>query len=131
MPTLVVVEFTIDFGGEPQDVTITARGIADLAGLTRLSSEFKSDPRYRPGLMVLADYSDLDMSRLSDLDIEQVAVESVNRHDLRSRAVAIVASNLKTFVRVREGVAHLGGSREHRRAFTSLDAAVVWLREQS
>ena len=129
--TLVVVDFTIDFAGESQHVTITAWGIADLAGLRRLSCEFKSDPRFRPGLKVLVDYSDLDMSQLSALDLEQIGVESLNHHELRSSAIAMVASDLKTYVRVREGVAQLGGSREKRQAFTSLGAAALWLGEQS
>ena len=131
-PLAAGMEVTIEFGGDPQDVTITAWGVADVAGLRRLSAELKADPRYRAGLSILAVYSDLDMSGLSDLELAQVATESVERHwDLRPAALAIVATDLKTFARAREGVAHLGGSQEHRRAFTSLDAAVAWLREQS
>jgi hypothetical protein len=125
------VEFGFEYGGDPQDVTISASGVADLAGLRRLSADFKSDPRYRAGLVILADYSDLDMSGLSDLDIEQVAAATVqHQSDSSPGALAIVASNLQTFVRAREGIAHLGGSQAYRRAFKSHEEAMAWLREQ-
>jgi len=125
------MEFAIDFGGEPQDVAVTAWGIADPAGLTRLHTGLTSDPRYRAGLLILADYSGLDMSDLTDRDIERVAA-AIAESDWESppRAVAIVASNLPTFVPTRMMVAHLGGSLSHHRVFTSREAAVAWLREQ-
>jgi hypothetical protein len=125
------VEYTIEFGGDPQDVTLTTSGIADPQGLRRLSAELKSDPRYSPGLLILADYSALDMSGLSDREIEQLAVESVERTwDSSPRALAIVASELPTFARVREGVAFMGGLQANRRAFSSRAAAIAWLGEQ-
>lgn len=125
------MEFTIEFGGEPQDVTITTSGIADVEGSRRLSSALASDPRYCAGMLVLVDHSALEMSRLTDLDLERIAAGiSESDWNLPPRAVAIVASNVETHIRAREAVAHLGGSLSNRRVFSSREEALGWLREQ-
>jgi hypothetical protein len=49
------VRFGIEFGGEPQDVTIAIAGVADIATSLRLYIDLTADPRYRPGLLILAD----------------------------------------------------------------------------
>ena len=125
------MEFTIEFGGEPQDVTITSSGVADLAGLRRLDSELASHPSFRPGLLILFENSQLDMSALSESDVEWITAEIAQRDwDVPPRAVAIVAPNLDAFIGARHVVAHLGGSQSRRRVFTSRSAAIAWLREQ-
>jgi hypothetical protein len=125
------MEFTIEFGGEPQDVTVTTFGIADVDGSRRLYAALASDPRYRAEMLILADHSALEMSRLTDLDLERIAaVISESDWSLPPRAVAIVASDVETHVRAREAVAHLGGSRSNRRVFSSREEALAWLGEQ-
>ena len=49
------MRFGIEFGGEPQDVTIAIAGVADIATSLRLYIDLTADPRYRPGLLILAD----------------------------------------------------------------------------
>jgi hypothetical protein len=121
------MEFALEFGGEPQDVTVTATGIGDVAGLRRLVQTLAADERYQAGLLLLYEFSELDLSQLSDDDLEQVT-ESVMERDWKSqpRAVAIVAGT-KTIEMARLAIAHLGGSRSGRRLFTSRDDAVAWL----
>jgi len=125
------VEYTIEFGGDPQDVTITQRGAADLRSLQQFNAELTGDPRYRGGLLLLFENSDLDLSGLSDTELEQTAIDVIEQDwNASPRAVAIVALDPQTQAREREIVAHLGGSRSRRRIFTSREAAVAWLREQ-
>jgi hypothetical protein len=125
------MEFTIEFGGEPQDVTVTTFGIADVHGSRRLYAALASDPGYRSGMLILADHSALEMSQLSDLDLERIAaVISESDWSLPPRAVAIVAPDLESQTRAREAVAHLGGSRSNRRVFGSRDEAIAWLGKQ-
>jgi hypothetical protein len=121
------MEFAVEFGGEPQDVTVTASGVADAAGLRRFVQTLAADERYRAGLLLLYDFSDLDLSQVSDDELEQVT-ETVMERDWKSqpRAVAIVAGT-KTLEAAKLGIAHLGGSRSGRQLFTSLDDAVAWL----
>jgi hypothetical protein len=125
------VDFTIEFGGEPQDVTITTSGVADLAGSERLYAELVSDPRHRRGLLVLADHSDLDTSGLTDVDIERIAAAvSTTEWAAPPRAVAIVVSTARALEHARLGIAHMGGSRSNRRVFPSREQALAWLQAQ-
>jgi hypothetical protein len=121
------MEFAVEFGGGPQDVTVVASGVADVAGLRELVRSVGADERYRPGLLLLYDFTDLDLSVLSDRELEQVT-ETVMERDWLSqpRAVAIVGG-AKTLETARIGVAHLGGSRSRRQLFTSRDDAASWL----
>jgi hypothetical protein len=121
------MEFAVEFGGEPQDVTVTASGIADVAGLREIVTTVAADERYRAGLLVLYELSGLDMSGISDDELERVT-ETVMERDWRSqpRAVALVVGERAVEI-TRLGIAHLGGSRSRRRVFTSYDDAVAWL----
>jgi hypothetical protein len=121
------MEFAVEFGGEPQDVTVTASGVADVAGLRALVQRMAEDEGYRAGLLLLYDFRDLDLSELSDHGLEQV-MEAVMDRDWTSepRAVAVIAGP-KTIEMARLAVAHLGGSKSRRQLFTSHDEAVAWL----
>jgi hypothetical protein len=54
------MDFTIEFGGRPQDMTITTSGTADVAGFSRMNSALTSDPRFRSGMAILVELSALD-----------------------------------------------------------------------
>jgi hypothetical protein len=129
--TFAYVDFTIEFGGEPQDVTITTSGVADTAGCLGLYTRLASDPRHRRGLLILADHSTLDTSELTDLDIERIAAAvSTSEWHAPPRAVAILVASPRAVDQARLAIAHMGGSRSNRRVFTSHAEAVAWLREQ-
>jgi hypothetical protein len=121
------MEFAVEFGGEPQDVTVTASGVADVASLRRLVRTIAADERYRAGVLLLYEFGGLDMSQLSDRELELV-IETVMERDwkFQPHAVAIVAG-AKTIDMARLAIAHLGGSRSGRQLFTSSDDAVAWL----
>lgn len=125
------MEFAFEFGGAPQDLTITASGIADVAGYQRMYSELVADPRFRPGFLILVEQSALDLSHCSDDEIEQIAASLAER-DWRypPRAVAIVASTRESSEGARLGIVFLGGSHSHRRLFTSDEEALAWLSER-
>jgi hypothetical protein len=65
----VLVEYEITWGGDPEDASVTTRGMATVDGLNTWVQEALSDPRYRRGLRVLADYRQLDWSDLSSADV--------------------------------------------------------------
>jgi hypothetical protein len=126
-----MMEFTIEFGGDPQDVTVTFSGVADLAGFRRYGEAISSDPRFRAGLIFLVDASALDTSQMSSEHV-QAASEPVSERDWNHppRAVAIVAPDPRTFKDFGYARAHQGGSRSRRRVFRSQEAALGWLNEQ-
>ena len=67
------MEYTIEFGGTPQDVTITSSGLADAEGLVGLVRDLVSDPRFRPGMLMLEDVTALDVSKLKSADLRAQA----------------------------------------------------------
>jgi hypothetical protein len=126
-----MMDFAIEFGGEPQDVTVTQWGTADLKTLRQFNADLVAHPSYRGGLLILFENSSLDLSALTDNEVEQIAVDVIDRDwESPPQAVAIVAPDSQTHTREREIVAHLGGSQARRRVFTSHEDAVAWLREQ-
>lgn len=125
------VDFTIEFGGGPQDVTVTASGMADVAGFLRVNDKLKSDLRFRSDLAILYDFTELDMSRLSEGATEQVAGPITARDwDTPPGPVALIVSSPEARDWVRLAIAHLGGTKSGRRVFTSHEDALVWLGEQ-
>ena len=125
------MEFTIEFGGDPQDVTATFSGVADLAGFRRYSEELASDPRFRAGMMILVEASALDTSQMS-IESVQAASEPMIERDWKypPLAIAIVAPDPRTFEDASQSRAHQGGSGSNRRVFRSREAALSWLEEQ-
>jgi len=96
-----------------------------------MNAALTSDPRFRSGMAILVELSALDASGLSAGDIEQISAEIAERDwNFPARAVALVTPGSQTFERVRLAVAHLGGSKSHRRLFATRDEALAWLHEQ-
>jgi hypothetical protein len=123
--------FTLTFGGDPQDLTITLSGYADRVGLHRLNAELSADPRFLPGLAVLVDASALDTSHLTDEALADAAGLIVERDwETQPLAIAILAPDADTFATAARYRAHLGGSRSRREVFSNDVEAAAWLREQ-
>jgi hypothetical protein len=126
------MEFRIDFGGEPQDVTVTTAGRADLEGFERFNEALVSDPRYRPGMTILVDHSQLDASTLSPPEVEAVGDIVARVADrLGPSLVAIVSGDRVTFGQAGISVAYAPPERIRVRVFYTLDEAVEWLRSES
>jgi hypothetical protein len=123
--------FSFTFGGEPQDLTIILTGRADVPGLRRLNEALTHDPRFRAGLAILVDTSDLDVSGLTAEAIEVITEPVVERDwSALPLAEAIVAPNEATSATAALYRAFLGGSRSRRAIFASHEEATAWLREQ-
>lgn len=125
------MEFAIEFGGDPQDVTIRASGPADSAGYKLLSQQLVSDPRFRAGLAILVDNSALDSTPLSRGDLMEITEPIMERDwTFRPRAIAIVAPTPHTFDVADQTAAYMDVLECPRRVFRSRDEALAWLREQ-
>ncbi len=66
------MNWTIEFGGSPHDVVVTTHGVATRDGFVGFNTDLVSDPRWRPGMAVLLDHSDLDTSQLTGDDVEDI-----------------------------------------------------------
>ncbi|HEY4413071.1 MAG TPA: hypothetical protein VGN06_08755 [Gaiellaceae bacterium] len=125
------MEFSIEFAGDPQDVTVTVSGPGDLAGFALLNERLVSDPRFRAGLSYLIDFSELEVAELPQEDVEQIAgVGGESTWNYPPRAVAMVATNPTTRAQAQLAIAYMGGSKSGHRVFATREDAVAWLREQ-
>jgi hypothetical protein len=123
------MQFSIEFGGDPQDVTITATGAAEPAAFEQMNERLLADPRFRPGLSYLVDFSDLDAADLPHSDVEQIAARGTETTWLYPpRAVAVLAPDPRTFNQTQLAIAHMGGRKSGHRAFADLEDALDWLR---
>jgi hypothetical protein len=71
--SIYAVEYSITWGGDPEDVWMKTRGVVTVAELDAMVREAVADPRWRPGLNILVDHSDGDWSLMSLRDIEDRA----------------------------------------------------------
>jgi hypothetical protein len=63
------MEHQITWDGDPEDASVTTRGIVTVEGLDAWVREVLADPRYRPGFRVLVDYRQLNWGDLSPMDL--------------------------------------------------------------
>jgi hypothetical protein len=125
------MDFTIEFGGDPQDVTIALSGVATPEDFRHFNEARLSDERFRKGLVILLDASYLDTSQMSE-SMFQKAVEPMLERELNDPplALAIVAPDARTFKDAVLTRAHLGGRSSHRAVFVSRKEALFWLNLQ-
>ena len=125
------MEYAITWGGDPEDVCFTTRGLGsldDIAAMTRLAI---ADPRWRDGLNVLIDHTQSDWTAMTTE--EQSALVQLLKElgpAFGQQRVAVVFRNSKDFRTGRmiglpldRKVPWLG------HAFESLADARAWLRE--
>jgi hypothetical protein len=125
------MQYSFDFDGGPQDLTITVSGSVDALGIRDLVRDLTAHPEFRAGLMILADLSGLDTSNFTTEDYEQ-AEDAVAARDWQypARAVALVAPDPRTFSDATLYRAYVGGATSGREVFKSRDEATQWLQQQ-
>ncbi|MGH3071818.1 MAG: hypothetical protein ACRDNB_06055 [Gaiellaceae bacterium] len=122
------MEYTIEFGGAPQDVTITTSGSATAEGLIGFVTQLVASPSYRPGMLILVDHARLDARTLKAGDIRAMA-ETVVQLDARigPARVAIVVPNSLTFGYARMYELYADDAQVRSQVFYSRDEALGWL----
>lgn len=63
------MEYELIWGGDPEDARVNTSGVATIEGLNAWVQEGLSDSRYRPGMRILVDHSQLDWGNMSLEDI--------------------------------------------------------------
>ncbi len=122
------MEYSIQFGGMPEDVTITTSGLADADGLIGFVRDLVANPRFRPGMLILVDHMAIDASRLTGADVQaqaRVVVELAGR--LGRSKVAIVVPTPLTFGYARMYEHYAAETELESRVFYSRRDAVAWL----
>ena len=120
----------LTFGGDPEDALVTAHGKASVDELDRIFKDLLHDPRYRPGMLVLADHRDVDWSGLTHDHLRQ----RIDR--LEEDAELMVGSSFAVVLgqpldygiqRMLQALAESQRVEGDRRAFYSLEDARAWL----
>ena len=126
---MVPMEFQIAFPTDsPADLEIRISGVPTLAELELLNAALVADPRFRAGLRILVDVSELDSGGITGEDVETMSAPIVVRDwEYPPSAVAIVASGGANYDIIRLYRAHLGGSKSNRTVFQGREDALAWL----
>jgi hypothetical protein len=120
--------WTIEYGGDPQDVTVTTAGVATPREFCAMCADVAWDPRWRTGSTVLADHSALDVSGLNGGDVGAVANFIVGLDDhFRHSLWAVVVSDAYVEGLLAVLIGYLEPTELRARSFQSRDAAVEWL----
>src|SRR5687768_11903644 len=125
------MEFSFEFDGEPQDVTIVTSGTADVAGFKSLTAELVSHPGFRAGMAILVDNSALDETQMSERDALEAMQPMLERDwNFPPTAVAVVVSTPHSFERAGLAAEYMGVLKAPRGIFYSREEALDWLRRQ-
>ncbi|HEX5246168.1 MAG TPA: hypothetical protein VFW41_03465 [Gaiellaceae bacterium] len=125
------MNYSLEFGGDPQDLTITLTGALDAPSIRAFVEDLIAHPGYREGLLILADISGLNTSGISVEEYESVRDVIGGRDDrFPAKAIAIVAPAGRTFDDAMQHRAYVGGSKSGREVFHSREDAVAWLARQ-
>lgn len=125
------MNYSLEFGGDPQDLTMTLTGDLDTRGIRALVEELLTHPEFRAGMLILVDLSDLDTSSMSVEEYETLIDVIATRDDLiPARATAIVAPAGRTYDDAMQHRAYVGGSKSGREVFEDRADATAWLAAQ-
>jgi hypothetical protein len=122
------VEYTIEFSGSPQDVTITTYGPASRDGLVGFVQDLVDDPRFRPGMFVLVDHLALDATTINGDDIRAQAQRVINlEEELGPCTLAIVVPTPLAFGYARMYELHTAETQIHSRVIYNRHDGLAWL----
>ena len=123
------MEYTIEFGGSPQDVTLTSTGLGDAEGLVSLVRDLISNPRFRPGMLMLEDLSALDATGLTASDVRAQADSVIEfGQQFGPAKLAMIAPSTLVFGLARMWEAYIDSRTSiESRVFYSRAEAVDWL----
>ncbi|MDX6414867.1 MAG: hypothetical protein QOH23_2277 [Gaiellaceae bacterium] len=122
---------SIEFGGDRRDVTVTTHGSATPEGFIQFNEELVDDPRFRPGMAILIDHSDLDVTPLTDVDIRAIAYCIVRLGErLGDSLAAVVAPSSLGHGLARASISFVRPTALRLETFRSADDALDWLDKQ-
>jgi hypothetical protein len=124
------MDFELQWGGDPEDLLVTASGIATVEDFVPLKTAI-ADPRWRPPMRVLLDFRQVDWSRMSAADVERrvgLLVQNTDRIGRCYTAVAVTRDLDYGMVRMQQALSERRVPYELE-VFRSVDEARGWLRQ--
>jgi hypothetical protein len=124
------MDYTLEFDSER--VTITTSGRVDVADIERLVRELVSDPRFTPGMPILADHSALETRGLMADGARRIGHIFVNFGNKIGRSpLAVVVANKLTYGLVRMASTFALRAPLNIKIFYSREDAETWLARQA
>jgi len=118
---------------EPLLVVVRTSGSASAEGFKALFGELASEPEFGPGVKMLSDHTNLDISTLSSADIEKItAVRASHTRSLGAHSALVVGPDSPArygLARMFEAYAASGGD-DSVRVFETTDEAMAWLQTE-
>jgi hypothetical protein len=127
------MDYTIAWGGDPEDVWLKTRGVASVRDLHAMVREAVADSRWRAGMNVLLDHGDCDWSQMPLQAIEERAHLLIDMaDDVGYQRCAFVVGDASSYG-VGRMLALLLDSQVKfvARAFMSIAEARAWLLAES
>jgi len=98
------MEYRFEFGGSPQDVTVIASGAASVSGFRRLYESLCDQSRFEPGMLILLDLTEVDMSAIPLSEAPEIGRGLAELQDrCEGCAMAVVCRDPLTTVLTRAG----------------------------
>jgi hypothetical protein len=124
------MDYTFEFTGDR--VVITTAGEVDVVDVERLVHEMVSDPRFSPGLPILADHTKLQAGSLTSAETRQIGLIFVDLGARIGRSpLAIVVRDAVTYGLVRMAATYAAAAPLKPAFFFSRSEAETWLGEQA
>ncbi len=125
------MHWSVQWGGDPEDVRVTTAGVANVEDLDGMMREVIADPAWRDGMKILLDHTQTDWSvfGVGDLDRRAALVEDISDRIGRQQIAFVVTGRLNQEIAKMLG-ARLSDIGFVAKAFVSLDEARGWLREE-
>ncbi len=125
------VEYQVEWGGSPQDVTIRTSGMASAADAVVLLHDLSEDERYHSGLKILVDTTELQAVEYSPDELQmqiEYVISMKGKAKLEPVYCAIVAPEPAVYGTARIWEAEVGGiTKATMRLFRSTEDALTWL----
>ena len=125
------MHWAVQWGGDSEDVRVTTSGVAVVEDLDAMMRAVIADPQWRDGMKIMLDHTQTDWSvfGVSDLDRRAALVEEIADRIGRQQVAFVVTGRLNQEIGKMLG-ARLRDIGFVAKAFTSLDDARDWLREE-
>jgi hypothetical protein len=125
------MDYTLEFGGFPQDVTVTASGEARVPDFKHLYEALCEEPRFEAGMLILLDLCEVDMSTIPRMDAGEIGSSLAELQDrCEGCALAVVARDPLTTALTRAAELDESADRVDVWIACSPGEALTWLESQ-
>jgi hypothetical protein len=123
-----LVRSVVAFGGNPQEVTVSVSGVASRTEFRLLYEDLAGDPRFRPGMRILLDFRELDVTELDGREAADIGRHLAGIEDrYGSASLAVVVPDPLTFDLTKTAEVSASFEQVNVSVFYRCEDALMWL----